>query len=432
MSKHSLPYLANCSLLFTEEPLLRRPAAAHAAGFSAVEFWWPFPVPVPSDREVDTFTASIADAGVVLVGLNFFAGDLAGPDCGVTSIPSRSTEFRDNIDVAVGIGERMGVRGFNALYGNRVPGVDPEAQDELAVENITLAANAAAGIGATVLIEPVSGPKPYPLRRADDAVAVVERVRAAGAANVGFLCDLYHLASNGDDVSAAITAHADVTSHVQIADAPGRGEPGSGELDLDHYLAALQDHGYHGWVSLEYKPTSTTEASLAWLPRARRAAAANTARPCGGTGEPVLGMSADLGSGEVEVVQADVGWIAPGARGELQVHVVGACHLGDVRRDRLPGTPAARVAYREGSDGGVGRIVEHDLHEPADASGRARRASGVELGGPVPEVDVGVLQIVAVGQLCGLVAIHARRVGVGGRRDGDRAAAAREAVRGDV
>ena len=159
------------------------------------------------------------------------------------SIPGRSSQFRDNIDVTAGIGERLGVGGFNALYGNRVDGVDPEAQDELAIENITLAAEAAAGIGATVLIEPVSGPKPYPLRTAGDAVAVVQRARAAGAANVSFLCDLYHLASNGDDLDAAIAAYAGVTAHVQIADAPGRGEPGSGELDLDRYLAALEDHG---------------------------------------------------------------------------------------------------------------------------------------------------------------------------------------------
>ena len=272
---HSLPYLANCSLLFTEAPLLRRPAAARAAGFTAVEFWWPWPdQPVPPDREVDRFVAAVEDAGVQLVGLNFFGGDLAGPDCGVLSIPARSAQFRDNVDVAVGIGARLGVRGFNALYGNRVEGVPAAAQDELATENIALAAKAAAGIGAAVFIEPVSGPKPYPLRTADDAVAVVDRARAAGAANVVFLCDLYHLASNGDDLDAAIAAHAGVTGHVQIADAPGRGEPGSGQLDLDRYLAALQDRGYRGWVSLEYKPTTSTEASLAWLPRERRAAPA--------------------------------------------------------------------------------------------------------------------------------------------------------------
>ena len=210
MSDHLLPYLANCSLLFTEEPLLRRPAAARAAGFGAVEFWWPFATPVPSDREVDAFTTAIEEAGVALAGLNFFAGDLAGPDCGVLSIPGRSAEFRDNIDVVAGIGERLGVRGFNALYGNRVDDADPAAQDELAAESIGLAAKAVASFGGTVLIEPVSGPKPYPLRTAADAVAVVRRARAAGAANVGFLCDLYHLASNGDDIDAAIAAYAEV------------------------------------------------------------------------------------------------------------------------------------------------------------------------------------------------------------------------------
>ena len=269
MTDYLLPYLANCSLLFTEEPLLRRPAAARAAGFGAVEFWWPFATPVPSDGEVDAFTTAVEEAGVTLAGLNFFAGDLAGPDCGVLSIPGRSAEFRDNIDVVAGIGERLGVRGFNALYGNRVDGADPAAQDELAAESIGLAAKAVASFGGTVLIEPVSGPKPYPLRTAADAVGVVRRARAAGAANVGFLCDLYHLASNGDDIDAAIAGYAEYVAHVQIADAPGRGEPGSGQLDLDRYLAALADRGYRGWVSLEYKPTGTTEASLAWLPASR-------------------------------------------------------------------------------------------------------------------------------------------------------------------
>jgi hydroxypyruvate isomerase len=279
---HSLPYLANCSLLFTEEPLRQRPAAAAAAGFTAIEFWWPWPdQPVPPDREVDQFVAAIQNAGVDLIGLNFFGGDLAGPDCGVLSIPARSAQFRDNVDVATGIGARLGVRGFNALYGNRVEGVPVAAQDELATENIALAAKAAAGIGAAVFIEPVSGPKPYPLRTANDAVAVVDRARAAGAANVVFLCDLYHLASNGDDLDAAIAAHTGVTGHVQIADAPGRGEPGSGQLDLDRYLVALQDRGYRGWVSLEYKPTTSTEASLAWLPRERRAAPAAPPAPPG-------------------------------------------------------------------------------------------------------------------------------------------------------
>jgi hydroxypyruvate isomerase len=264
-------YVVNCSILFTELPLLERAGAAKAAGFDEVEFWWPFAVPVPPQSEIDAFTKSIRDAGVRLAGLNFFAGDLAGPDCGVLSIPARSTEFRDNIDVTVGIGAGLGTAVFNALYGNRVDGVPPQRQDDLATENLVLAAKTAEAAGATVLIEPVSGPKPYPLRTAADAVAVVDRIRTAGAGNVGFLCDLYHLASNGDDVDAAIDRYADRVAHVQIADAPGRGEPGTGTLDLNRWLDALRAKGYRGPVGLEYKPsTGDTLASLAWLPRERR------------------------------------------------------------------------------------------------------------------------------------------------------------------
>ncbi|WP_202881458.1 hydroxypyruvate isomerase family protein [Pedococcus badiiscoriae] len=267
-------YEVNCSILFTELPLLERPAAAKAAGFDAVEFWWPWPdQPVPTDGEVDAFVGAVQDAGVQLVGLNFFAGDLAGPDCGVLSIPGRVQQFRDNVDVTVGIGERLGVAAFNALFGNRVEGVSPQEQDELGRESIAFAAKAADRIGSTVLVESVSGPKPYPLRTAADAVAVVDDVRATGASNVGFLLDLYHLAANGDDLDAAIAAYTDRTAHVQIADAPGRGEPGSGDLDLQRHLGALASRGYAGWVGLEYKPTTaTTPESFGWLPRERRGA----------------------------------------------------------------------------------------------------------------------------------------------------------------
>jgi hydroxypyruvate isomerase len=124
----------------------------------------------------------------------------------------------------------------------------------------------------------VSGPKPYPLRYAADAAAVVDRVRAAGAANAGILFDLYHLAANGEHIERAIEAYAAKIAHVQIADAPGRGEPGTGKLDLDGYLARLEQAGYAGWVGLEYKPTVPTLDSLAWLARERRAGVA------GGTG----------------------------------------------------------------------------------------------------------------------------------------------------
>jgi hydroxypyruvate isomerase len=121
-----------------------------------------------------------------------------------------------------------------------------------------------------VLGESVSGPKPYPLRTAADSAEVVQAVRDAGPTNIGFLCDLFHLANNGDDVAKAIATYADITAHVQIADCPGRGEPGTGSLDIDGLLVDLADRGYAGWVGLEYKPSTDTETSLSWLPVSRR------------------------------------------------------------------------------------------------------------------------------------------------------------------
>jgi len=267
---HTLSYEVNCSILFTELPLLERPAAARAAGFDAVEFWWPFAQAVPSDRDVDAFVAAVQDAGVRLAGLNFFAGDMGGGDRGLVSWPARSGEFRDNIEVTVSIGERLGCMAFNALYGNRVDEMPAQQQDELATENLALAARAAARIGGTILIEPVSGAPAYPLRTAADALDVIGRVQAAaGADNLGLLADLYHLAVNGDDVDKVIASHVSQIAHVQIADHPGRHEPGTGELPLDRQLTDLQARGYTGWVGLEYKPSGASADSFGWLPRER-------------------------------------------------------------------------------------------------------------------------------------------------------------------
>jgi len=269
---HSLRYEVNCSILFTELPLLERAAAVAEAGFGGVEFWWPFAEAVPSDRDVDRFVSSVEDAGVRLAGLNFFAGDMPGGERGLVSWPGRSAEFRDNVDVVVGIGERLGCRGFNALYGNRVEGVSPEEQDELGAENLALAARALARIGGTVLVEPVSGAPRYPLLRAADALGVIDRVRQEhGVDNLGLLADLYHLAVNGDDVDKVVAEHTDRIAHVQIADDPGRNEPGTGTLPLDEQLAALEAGGYAGWVGLEYKPSAASVDSFEWLARERRA-----------------------------------------------------------------------------------------------------------------------------------------------------------------
>ena len=173
---HVPRYAVNCSILFTELPLLERPAAAKAAGFDAVEFWWPFSEIVPDDHQVEEFVTAIDQAGVDLIALNFASGNPANGDRGILSLPGRRSEFRDNVDAVVNIGQRLGTKAFNAPFGNRLDDVEAAEQDELAVENLALAARKVGEIGAVVLLEPLSGAPRYPLLTAADAAKVIEQV----------------------------------------------------------------------------------------------------------------------------------------------------------------------------------------------------------------------------------------------------------------
>jgi len=257
-------YDLNLSMLFTELDLLRRPAAARAAGFDAVEFWWPFAEPVPADAEVERFARAIEDAGVRLVGLNFHAGDMPAGERGVLSHPRRAREFAANLDVVADLGRRLGCRKFNALYGTRLDGVSAAEQDEVAAASLARAAEVVGGFGGAVLLEPVSGTPGYPLLTAADAAAVIERV---GADNVRLLFDVYHLVVNGDDPWAVLSERAGSIGHVQIADAPGRGAPGTGEIDFERFWPALAAAGYDGHVGLEYRPGGPSAGSFGWIRR---------------------------------------------------------------------------------------------------------------------------------------------------------------------
>ncbi|MCR8578730.1 TIM barrel protein [Streptomyces sp. Isolate_219] len=268
----------NLSILFTELPLLERPAAARAAGFTAVELWWPWvDAPVPEQAELDALRAALDDAGTRLVGLNFYAGQLPGPDRGALSVPGEeSARFRANVPVAVEFARSLGCTSFNALYGNRVEGVDPAEQDRLALENLAFAARAVAEVDGTLLIEALNAPESprCPIVSAPKAIEVVEAVNAAtGLDNARFLMDLYHLSMNGEDLDEVIDRYTDRTAHVQIADNPGRGAPGTGDLDFTALLDRLAKAGYDGWTGLEYKSGDGTGAeAFGWLPAARRAA----------------------------------------------------------------------------------------------------------------------------------------------------------------
>jgi hydroxypyruvate isomerase len=264
---HGLRFDVNCSILFTELPLLKRPAAARAAGFDAVEFWWPFAEPVPGDHEVDAFTDALGDAGVRLAALNFAGGDLAAGDRGLLSRPESSAAFRDNIDVCAGIAGRTGCTVLNALYGNRADGVPERVQDELALENLALAARSAAAAGATVVVEALNSydsPR-APLVSSSGALAVIREVRAqGGVTNIAFLADLYHLGKMGEDLPQMLARDAADIAHIQVADVPGRGAPGTGELDFEVLFGQIAAQGYPGWVGLEYKPADPADSSTSF------------------------------------------------------------------------------------------------------------------------------------------------------------------------
>jgi hydroxypyruvate isomerase len=260
--------------LFTGLPLLERPAAAKAAGFDGVEFWWPWDErPAPADTEADAFIAAIKDAGVELVSLNFLTGDMAAGDRGLLSAPHAAPAFRANIEACAEIAARAGCTRLNAPYGNRLDPADARLtarQDELAIENLLLASAAAARAGACVLIELINSvdlPR-YPIDTPAKALALIDRCEKAQpgghVANLALLADLYHLAMMGEDLSGTLARHGDKISHVQLADAPGRGAPGTGALDFEPLFAQLAAQGYAGHVGLEYFADDAA-GSFSWL-----------------------------------------------------------------------------------------------------------------------------------------------------------------------
>ena len=222
--------------------------------------------PVPADREVDSFVEALGEAGVRLALLNFVAGDMAAGERGLLSLPAGSAVFRDNIDACVGIAERTGCGVLNALYGNRADDVPEQQQDELATENLALAASAAARAGATVVVEALNS---YDSPRAaivssQRALAVIDAVRAGGVANIAFLADLYHLGRMGEDLADTLARDAGDIAHIQIADVPGRGAPGTGGLDFEALFGQLAAQGYPGWIGCEYKADDPADSSTSF------------------------------------------------------------------------------------------------------------------------------------------------------------------------
>lgn len=251
-------FSANLSMLFRDAPFLERFERAARAGFDAVEFWWPREPP-------DEVVAAAESAGVSVVLFNFDGGDVAAGERGLLSDPATADRFRANVPRALELAERLGCPRLNALVGKELGPGARERQLSLAVENVAWAADQAAGQGAEILIEALNTFDNGPClisstRSAANLIARVERP------NVKLQYDAFHMQRMEGNLVATITAHLDQIAHIQIADSPGRGEPGTGEINFGFVLAAIDSLGYDGHVGLEYNPTTAvTEDSLGWL-----------------------------------------------------------------------------------------------------------------------------------------------------------------------
>jgi hydroxypyruvate isomerase len=259
-------FSVNISMLFTEVGLLERFERAADAGFESVELWW------PRDTELDALEEAAGASGVQVTLLNFDGGDPAAGDRGLLCDPDRCETFKGNVPVALELARKLGCRRLHALVGLERADLAPEDQMSLAVENVRWAAELAKRQNADVLIEPINrfDNGPYLVGTVQRAA---EFIREVAMPNVRLQFDVYHATrTESDSVVDLLVRHFPLVGHVQLADVPGRGAPGTGAVDFGRILSTLDRLGYDGYVGLEYQPTAgETLRSLAWLPKTFRA-----------------------------------------------------------------------------------------------------------------------------------------------------------------
>ena len=251
-------FAANLSMLFTEHPFLERFDRAAAAGFRGVEFLFPYAEDIPAVGE------ALRSTGLEQVLFNLPAGDFAAGERGIANNPARVAEFRDGVARALEIAERLGCRKLNCLAGLTLPDVPVTEQWATLEANLAYAAEQAQAAGVRQVVEPLNtfDTPGFLLATPSQGFDLVERI---GHPNLSLQYDLYHAQRMEGNLTATIERRIDRIGHVQIADSPRRHEPGKGEINFPFVLQALDDAGYDGWVSLEYKPLASTEESLGWL-----------------------------------------------------------------------------------------------------------------------------------------------------------------------
>jgi hydroxypyruvate isomerase len=244
-------------MLFGEVEFPDRFEAAARAGFKAVEMQFPYA------WEKRRLAQAARRAGVGVVLINTPAGDPRKGDRGIACLPGRVAEFREGVARAIDYAGELGCGQMNALAGIAPSGADPAVLRRTYVSNLRYAADELARVGMTLLIEPISthAVPGFFLNRSADALALIEEV---GAGNLKVQYDLYHMRIMGDDLAAVIAANLGSIAHMQVADVPGRHEPGSGEIDFPRLFDLIDQLGYRGWIGAEYTPAGNTADGLAW------------------------------------------------------------------------------------------------------------------------------------------------------------------------
>jgi len=249
---------ANLSLLFADAPLLARFGRARAAGFRFVEVQFPYA------EAPEALEGALAASGLRLVLFNLPAGDWAAGERGIAADPGRAEEFRAGVERAVELAGRLGVERLNCLAGNRRPAWSGEEQRRTLAENLRYAAGRLAERGMTLLVEPLNryDVPAFLLGSSREALALID---AVGAPNLKLQYDVYHMQRGEGELANTIAANLGRIGHIQIADTPGRHEPGSGEINYHFLLPFLDQVGYAGYVGAEYIPAGPTEAGLGWM-----------------------------------------------------------------------------------------------------------------------------------------------------------------------
>jgi hydroxypyruvate isomerase len=251
-------FAANLSFLFQDIPFLDRFAAARQAGFEGVEFLFPYEFPAAE------IAKRLKDNALTMCLFNVPPGDWNAGERGMACLPERRAEFRENLKRALEYCAELSCPRLHIMAGLMPEGAKRDVLFATMAANLDLAAEEGAKQGVKPLVEPINRKDipGYFLASYADAIALIE---ALGPERVGLQHDLYHAQILEGDVTRLTEAVLPYASHMQIADTPGRNEPGTGEVNWDFVLRRIDEMGYRGWIGCEYRPKGTTEAGLGWL-----------------------------------------------------------------------------------------------------------------------------------------------------------------------